>query len=79
MRHISHAIAGGTPPPIAATDGYSLSFRVAAIVLFLGALASAVFMKDVRSTPVTPGMEEAAIAETTPSSSIGAVPSAEPV
>jgi hypothetical protein len=59
LRHTSHAIASGVDQATAAVDGYSLAFRVAAVVLFLGAIASALFMsRHVRATPVQPGMEE---------------------
>ena len=63
LRHSSHAIAHGVHPAQAATDGYSLSFRVAAVVLYIGAVVSVIFMRNVRSTPIQPGMEEIALGD----------------
>ena len=58
LRHTTHAVAHGVDRATAAVDGYSLAFRVAAVVLFLGAAASAIFMGHVRPTPVQPGLED---------------------
>jgi predicted MFS family arabinose efflux permease len=58
LRHTSHAMASGVDQAHAAVDGYSLAFRVAAGVVFLGAIVAAIFMQNIRSAPVQPGMEE---------------------
>jgi EmrB/QacA subfamily drug resistance transporter len=58
LRHTSHAMASGVDQATAAVDGYSLAFRVAAGVLFLGAIVAAIFMRNIRSAPIPPGMEE---------------------
>lgn len=62
LRHTSHAVAHGVDAATAAVDGYSLAFRVGAGVLFAGAAASVMFMRNVRSTFVQPGMEDIALA-----------------
>jgi EmrB/QacA subfamily drug resistance transporter len=63
LRHTSHAAASGVDQATAAVDGYALAFRVAAVVVFLGAIVAAVFMQNIRSTPVQPGMEEFALSD----------------
>jgi hypothetical protein len=55
-------VAHGVDAATAAVDGYSLAFRVGAGVLFAGAAASVMFMRNVRSTFVQPGMEDIALA-----------------
>ena len=36
---------------------------MAAVVLYIGAVVSVIFMRNVRSTPIQPGMEEIALGD----------------
>lgn len=65
LRHAAHAVAHGTAPMVAATDGYVLTYRIGAVVLAVGAVLVVVLMERVDPSgagaasvpPASPGID----------------------
>jgi hypothetical protein len=50
-RHLTHAVATGTPLAVAATDGYALAFEIGGIILAIGAVVVALFLSQEIKAP----------------------------
>jgi len=51
LRYAGHHIGHGTPPAVAQTNGYSLSFRVGAVVLAVAAVLVLLLLENVTAKP----------------------------
>ena len=60
LRHIAGQIAHGTAPALAATDGYSLMFKISAAVMAAGAVVVALAFERVDFIPVDKAALDAA-------------------
>ncbi|MBI1757955.1 MAG: MFS transporter [Actinobacteria bacterium] len=74
LRYAASQIHDGVPPDVAATEGYALAFRIAAVLLVLGAVLAVILLENVKPQPES---AEAAPVASTPAGPSEAVPAAQ--